>query len=330
MIAFGQDDLLYIGMGDGGSDDDPQDRAQNKGSLLGKMLRIDPRDPDGSGPRHYSVPSDNPFVAYGGRQARDLGARSAEPVALVVRPEDRRPAHRRCRPGRLGGGRLRGRQRQRPRTPAGARTSAGTSARAPTHHPSGGAMTARASASSSSASTATASAVARSPAATSTGDPTTRPGTAGTSTPTTARAGCGSPRPRATSSAQRPHGPQHQRLRRGWRRAPVRDRPRTAPSCGSGSAARPRGAMVERAPGRQVPHRRHRQQAVPGLCRGEPAPRGPVRVRGAPGDPRPEQRGDRHRGGPDPMRWPGHRGRGAHHHGHRDLPGRSDPSSAGA
>ncbi len=68
MIAFGQDGLLYIGMGDGGDHDDPAERAQNMGSLLGKMLRINPRDPDGSGPKHYSIPSDNPFVHTAGAQ----------------------------------------------------------------------------------------------------------------------------------------------------------------------------------------------------------------------------------------------------------------------
>ena len=66
MIEFGKDGKLYIGMGDGGDHDDPGGRAQNLGSLLGKMLRIDPRNPDGSGPKHYSVPSDNPFVGVTG------------------------------------------------------------------------------------------------------------------------------------------------------------------------------------------------------------------------------------------------------------------------
>ena len=58
MIAFGPDEMLYIGMGDGGSGDDPAERAQNPESRLGKMLRIDPRNPAGSAT--YSVPSDNP------------------------------------------------------------------------------------------------------------------------------------------------------------------------------------------------------------------------------------------------------------------------------
>jgi hypothetical protein len=61
MIAFGPNDgYLYIGMGDGGSGGDPQNRAQNDGVLLGKMLRIDV---DGSSP--YGIPPDNPFAGPG-------------------------------------------------------------------------------------------------------------------------------------------------------------------------------------------------------------------------------------------------------------------------
>lgn len=58
------DDLLYFGTGDGGSGGDPPNNAQNKESLLGKLLRIDPRPSDG---RPYSVPDDNPFVGKPGR-----------------------------------------------------------------------------------------------------------------------------------------------------------------------------------------------------------------------------------------------------------------------
>jgi glucose/arabinose dehydrogenase len=57
-------DLLYLGTGDGGSGGDPPNNAQNKESLLGKLLRIDPRP---SGARPYSVPADNPFVGKPGR-----------------------------------------------------------------------------------------------------------------------------------------------------------------------------------------------------------------------------------------------------------------------
>jgi glucose/arabinose dehydrogenase len=59
--VFGPDGFLYIGMGDGGSGDDPQNRAQNPNELLGKMLRIDVNVPDAD-PVGYRIPSDNPFV----------------------------------------------------------------------------------------------------------------------------------------------------------------------------------------------------------------------------------------------------------------------------
>ena len=38
-LQFGPDGLLYVGMGDGGSAGDPERRAQNLGSRLGKLLR---------------------------------------------------------------------------------------------------------------------------------------------------------------------------------------------------------------------------------------------------------------------------------------------------
>lgn len=56
-IVFGPDNYLYIGTGDGGSGGDPEDRAQDSTTLLGKMLRIDV---DGGSP--YGIPADNPFV----------------------------------------------------------------------------------------------------------------------------------------------------------------------------------------------------------------------------------------------------------------------------
>jgi glucose/arabinose dehydrogenase len=67
MIEFGKDGYLYIGMGDGGSANDPGDRAQNVNNLLGKMLRIDVNRPAGALP--YSSPPDNPF--YGATDGRD-------------------------------------------------------------------------------------------------------------------------------------------------------------------------------------------------------------------------------------------------------------------
>ncbi len=61
-IAFGpRDGFLYLGLGDGGSANDPQENAQDLGSLLGKMLRLDVGPASG-----YAVPPSNPFAAVAG------------------------------------------------------------------------------------------------------------------------------------------------------------------------------------------------------------------------------------------------------------------------
>ena len=61
-LAFGPDGYLYIGLGDGGSGNDPDHRAQNPAELLGKMLRIDINvsNDDAFG---YRIPPDNPFLS---------------------------------------------------------------------------------------------------------------------------------------------------------------------------------------------------------------------------------------------------------------------------
>ncbi len=55
-IAFGPDGHLYIGTGDGGSANDPNNSGQDRTALLGKMLRIN------VDTLPYTIPSDNPFV----------------------------------------------------------------------------------------------------------------------------------------------------------------------------------------------------------------------------------------------------------------------------
>ncbi len=61
-IAFSPiDGFLYIASGDGGDANDPGDRAQSTGNLLGKILRIDVN----SG-NPYAIPADNPFVGTAG------------------------------------------------------------------------------------------------------------------------------------------------------------------------------------------------------------------------------------------------------------------------
>ena len=64
-LMFGPDGYLYLSTGDGGFGDDPSNNAQNLNSLLGKLLRIDPR-----GGTPYSIPPGNPFAA-GPDNARD-------------------------------------------------------------------------------------------------------------------------------------------------------------------------------------------------------------------------------------------------------------------
>ena len=60
-LHFGPDGYLYLGLGDGGSAEDPQGHGQNTDTLLGSMLRFDV---DGGPP--YVIPPDNPFAAGGG------------------------------------------------------------------------------------------------------------------------------------------------------------------------------------------------------------------------------------------------------------------------
>ena len=78
-LQFGPDKFLYLATGDGNSGPN----AQNAGSLLGKLLRIDPRGP---GP--------------------DLFLRPPEPLPVLLRSKHRRSHDRRRRRDRLGGDRL--------------------------------------------------------------------------------------------------------------------------------------------------------------------------------------------------------------------------------
>ena len=62
-LAFGDDELLYIGLGDGGSADDPLRAGLDLTTALGKILRIDPL---ASGDEPFTVPPGNPFVDVDG------------------------------------------------------------------------------------------------------------------------------------------------------------------------------------------------------------------------------------------------------------------------
>jgi len=81
-IAFGPDGRLYVGLGDGGSRNDPLDNGQKLDTWLGKILRIDVDRPD-PGSR-YGVPADNPFVATQGARPEiyALGFRNPWQIAF--------------------------------------------------------------------------------------------------------------------------------------------------------------------------------------------------------------------------------------------------------
>jgi glucose/arabinose dehydrogenase len=76
-LQFGPDGMLYVGLGDGGGVGDPRANAQDLGTLLGKVLRIDPRprrgragDPPPPRAHGYGIPHDNPFVGLPGPAPR--------------------------------------------------------------------------------------------------------------------------------------------------------------------------------------------------------------------------------------------------------------------
>jgi glucose/arabinose dehydrogenase len=74
-LVFGPDGFLYLGTGDGGGGNDTLNNAQNLGSLLGKILRIDVSVPD-SDPAGLRVPPGNPFAASSAPEIWDIGLRN--------------------------------------------------------------------------------------------------------------------------------------------------------------------------------------------------------------------------------------------------------------
>jgi len=88
MVEFGPDGYLYIGMGDGGSGNDPQNRAQNLNELLGKMLRINV-DVTNSRPEIYAYGFRNPWRfsfdrLTGQLYAGDVGQSAREEIDIVT------------------------------------------------------------------------------------------------------------------------------------------------------------------------------------------------------------------------------------------------------
>lgn len=79
-MAFGPDGYLYATIGDNweGADGQIGSDAQRLENLFGKVIRIDPGDPDGAGPASYGIPPGNPFVSTAGarREIYTLGLRN--------------------------------------------------------------------------------------------------------------------------------------------------------------------------------------------------------------------------------------------------------------
>ncbi len=71
-VVVGPDNMLYIGMGDGGSANDPERRALDTSQLLGKILRINPR------ATGYDIPANNPYVEVAGARGEiwSIGVRN--------------------------------------------------------------------------------------------------------------------------------------------------------------------------------------------------------------------------------------------------------------
>jgi glucose/arabinose dehydrogenase len=88
-LVFGPDGYLYVGTGDGGAAGDPENRAQNTGSLLGKMLRLDVRRP-GIAPEMVGLGLRNPWRysfdrATGDLYIGDVGQDTVEEIDFTPR-----------------------------------------------------------------------------------------------------------------------------------------------------------------------------------------------------------------------------------------------------
>ncbi|MEJ7761876.1 MAG: PQQ-dependent sugar dehydrogenase [Thermomicrobiales bacterium] len=66
LVLFGPDGYLYAGFGDGGSGGDPEGNAQDLGTVLGKMLRLDVDPAAVTAEEPYLIPADNPFAGQAG------------------------------------------------------------------------------------------------------------------------------------------------------------------------------------------------------------------------------------------------------------------------
>ena len=120
------DGLLYAGFGDGGGTRDPDHNGQSLDTLLGKLIRIDPRRPPAAPPT--PIPPDNPFAG------RPPGATRSGPTGCATptgSPSTARPAT--C--GSATSGRTPARRSTAPWPASAARTTAGAATRGRSRRP---------------------------------------------------------------------------------------------------------------------------------------------------------------------------------------------------
>ena len=113
-LAFGPDGYLYVSTGDGGGGGDPLGSGRDRGTLLGKILRLDV-DVEGDARSPYGIPPDNPFVDQTGARPEIWHTGLRNPFRIRFDAATGRSLDRRCRAERLGGGRPGTQRRRRPR-----------------------------------------------------------------------------------------------------------------------------------------------------------------------------------------------------------------------
>lgn len=85
-IGFDATGMLLIALGDGGSGGDPENRASNLGTILGKMLRIDVLGTPLGGELAYGIPADNPFVGRSDARPEILHSGLRNPFRSSIDP----------------------------------------------------------------------------------------------------------------------------------------------------------------------------------------------------------------------------------------------------